>query len=89
MTPELSECYELLYFDHDRSERDRVRNLLSAHYGGRARFEDASDYIHGYRLAVWIADETQDGYCRFAKQHDLTHIGLTSLLRKVFLGEAT
>ena len=82
------ETYELLYFDQDRSERDRVRDLLSAHYGSRVRFEDASDWIHGYRLALWIADETEDGWCEFARQHDLTRIGLVALTRAAF-GEDT
>ncbi len=81
MMAEPAEAYELLYFDQDRSEHDRVRSLLVAHYGSRVRFENASDEIHGYRLAVWIADETEDGWCEFARQHDLTPIGLVALSR--------
>lgn len=74
-------AYELLYFDDNKGERDRVRNLLTAHYGDRVRFEDASDYIHGYRLAVWIEGETEDGWCKFAEQNGLTDIGLVALSR--------
>jgi len=77
-------AYELLYFGEDHKERDRVKALLTDHYGDRVRFETDYDYIHSYRLAVGIEGESEDGWCEFADQHDLTDISLVALSRRMY-----
>ena len=84
----MSEVYELLYFDSDRAERERVETLIAAHYGDRVHFDRCCDEIHGYRLGACISGESREGYFAFARQHGLVRRGLGTMLCAA-LGEDT